>query len=363
MSQRTPLVVFPYWRSNPYVTLTLLGASTAGFDVVPTTTLNRLLAVLQDLGRGAIFHLHWTSKICQDATTEIEATRHLDDFRTAVRQFRTRGGRVVWTVHNAQPHELKWPELEGSLTQFLADTADRIHVMNPATSEVMSPVVTLRSDRVREVPHPSYVGVYPRARCRTEVRSSLGFDPDVRVVALIGELRSYKGVDILMEAMKRAASISDHPLALLLAGKVADDEIESLQRSIPTEFPVVFRPGYIDSADMAEWFEAADLCVFPYERILNSGSAHLAATMGVPVVLPGVPHLTQIFGDQPWAHFYDRDRTAESLALKLTDPATFERHDASARDFCRELSPWRISLRMLEQIYVPLRRSAAPKSA
>ncbi len=361
MSQRTPLVVFPYWRSNPYVTLTLLGASSAGFEIVPTTNLHRLIAVLQDLGRGAIFHLHWTSKICQDAATEIEATRNLDDFRNAVRQFRKRGGRLVWTVHNAQPHELKWPQLERSVTGFLATTADRIHVMNPATSEVMSPVATLRSDRVREVPHPSYVGVYPRSRRRDEVRASLGFDPDDRVVALIGELRAYKGVDLLLEAMTRAASVAEHSLALLLAGKIATDEIDAMRHSLPTDFPIVFRPGYIDSGELGEWVDAADLCVFPYERVLNSGSTHLAATMGVPVVLPGVPHLVQLFGSEPWVHFYDPDRAAESLASRLTEPATFERHDARAREFCHDVSPWRISLRMLEEIYLPLRRNAPPK--
>lgn len=363
MSHRTPLVVFPYWRSNPYVTLTLLGASAAEFDIVPTTTLNRLLAVLRDLGRGAIFHLHWTSKICQDATTDIEATRQLDEFRTAVRQFRTRGGRMVWTVHNAQPHEMRWPELETSLTQFLADNADRIHVMNPATSDVMKPVATLQADRVTEIPHPSYVGVYPRTRCRDEVRSSLGFDPEARVVALIGELRSYKGVDVLLEAARRAAPTSEDRLALLLAGKVADDELESLQRSIPAELPVVFRPGYIDSADMADWFEAADLCVFPYARILNSGSAHLAATMGVPVVLPGVPHMTDLFGSEPWVHFYDPDDPIDSLTGMLRDPATFERHEAEARDFSRNISPWRVSLMMLERLYLPLRRAGQLNNA
>jgi glycosyltransferase involved in cell wall biosynthesis len=283
--------------------------------------------------------------------------QRLDTFRNAVRQFKTRGGQLVWTVHNFQPHELNWPELEKSLTAFLADASDCIHIMNPATIEVLREVAKLPRDRVCEVSHPSYIGVYPRSRPRDEVRASWGFGADDRVVALIGELRSYKGVGILVEAMKRANPSADHPLALLLAGKSAADGVEAMRQSLPTDFPVVFHPEYIDGGELAAWFGAADLCVFPYERILNSGSTHLAATMGVPVVLPGVAHLAQMFGSEPWVHFYDPDRAVESLSALLTEPATFEAHRAQAQQFCRDRSPWRISLQMVHQIYLPLARN------
>jgi beta-1,4-mannosyltransferase len=336
------------------VTLSLLAASSAGFEIVPTTDVHRLIATLGEVGRGAILHLHWTSKICQAAATEAEATQQLDEFRRAVRDFKARGGHLVWTVHNTQPHELDWPDLEQALTTFLAGAANRIHVMNPATSEAMRPVATLPKGRIRQVAHPSYVGIYPISRGRDEVRASLGFSSEDRVVALIGELRAYKGVGLLLEAMTRAASAADHSLALLLAGKTPAEDVDELRRSLPIDIPVVFHPEYIDSGELADWFQAADLCVFPYERILNSGSTHLAATMSVPVVLPGESHLIEMFAGEPWVHFYDLDRPVESLSELLTKTSTFEPHRERSQEFCRERSPWRVSLEMLRQLYLPV---------
>jgi beta-1,4-mannosyltransferase len=54
--------------------------------------------------------------------------------------------------------------------------------------------------------------------------------------------------------------------------------------------PRVLRiPGYLNDAELARVIRAADHVVLPYRRVLNSGSAMLALTLGRPVLLPRTP--------------------------------------------------------------------------
>ena len=66
--------------------------------------------------------------------------------------------------------------------------------------------------------------------------------------------------------------------------------------------------------------------VFPYERVLNSGSVLLSATFGRPCILPAEPHLVAEFGGQPWVSFYEvGDHQADSLARSIAEVAVAQK--------------------------------------
>jgi len=71
--------------------------------------------------------------------------------------------------------------------------------------------------------------------------------------------------------------------------------------------------------------------------VLNSGSLHLAASFGVPSVLPDEPHLRAEFGAEGWIRWFDTDDAVGSLAALLSGPVG----DASgAEEFSRRLAPF-----------------------
>ena len=75
--------------------------------------------------------------------------------------------------------------------------------------------------------------------------------------------------------------------------------------------------GFVSEADVATWFSAANVVVLPYRKVLNSGSMMLAATFGVPLVLPADELLLADYGDEAWIRFFDPSRAAESIAELL----------------------------------------------
>ena len=347
MSKNGPMVagrkvlVFPYYRGNPYLNLLYLAVRADGADVVPTVKRDAFLQAASDLRSGDVMHVHWTAEIAQNEATEDAARSAFGSFCQAVLSAKERGVRVVWTVHNRVPHETTWFELERALSQFLADQADRILVMSPATAEIVSDVFALPTQKSVTIPHPSYQGIYTPVDATT-ARADLGIPGDLPTALFFGQMRTYKGLGTLLEAASLAASGGTR-LGLLLAGRAADSEQERILTLLPRDVLAVHHFEFVPDDEVARWFAAADIAVFPYTDILNSGSIHLAATLGVPVAIPDLPHLVEQFAEQDWVHFYRADEGPADLARLLSDVRAIRDRPNSARDFALRTSPYAVS--------------------
>jgi beta-1,4-mannosyltransferase len=181
---------------------------------------------------------------------------------------------------------------------------------------VVSEFYRLPEDKVTLIPHSSYQGIYGSHRTRESAREHFGIRPEEKAVLFFGQMRPYKGLDTLLAAVELAHS-EEAPLVLLLAGKTHPDSLAALEAILPTSARVIRDHTFITDADVDLWFTAADLAVFPYRKILNSGSVHLAATYGVPCVLPGESHLRAQFAEESWVSFFERDDEVASLATLL----------------------------------------------
>ena len=64
---------------------------------------------------------------------------------------------------------------------------------------------------------------------------------------------------------------------------------------------------FIPDNEVASYFEVADLCVFPFGAVTNSGSVRLALTFSRTVLVPDYPFAVEFqreFGDR-WVVTYD----------------------------------------------------------
>lgn len=345
------VIAYPAWKENPYVGILYLATISRGTSWHGCSEFDDLLELLSDVREGDVFHLHWTASICQSRDTEEAGRARLDQFVAAVTAFRAAGGRLLWTVHNRLPHELRHEDLEIELCRFIADTADRVHVMSPSTIELVSDVFPLDPARVVVVDHPSYQGLYAdQAGDRQRAREQLGIAADRRAVLFFGQMRPYKGLQHLLDAINLMVERDDQTPVVLLAGRADAATVREISAALPPGVDVVRDHRHVPDEDVPMWFSAADLAVYPYTAILNSGSIHLAATMGVPVVLPGEAHLREQFEGEQWIRFYDPAHPAEGIADILARPESYEAPTAQLREFSERLSPWRISRQMADLI-------------
>lgn len=338
------VLVFPAYLNNAFLNLLELAPRADGFRVTGAHTFDDLVREARTLGEGDVLHLHWTTPIVQQAQSEADARRRLARIERLLGDVRGRGTRLVWTLHNRLPHELTFHDLEVRLYRLIAAHADAVHIMAPHTPEAVSDVVTLDPRTIRQIPHPSYEGVYDTSVTRGDARASFDIAGDDTAVLFLGQIRPYKGVDALATAAAAADARRENDVVLMLAGAVKEMPRAEFAASLPRDLRTATHLGFVDDADIARWFRAADVACFPYRSILNSGSVHLAATFHVPVILPGDPLLRRQFGDQPWVAFFDPADPEASIAGLLAEPALFEGLGADDFEaFLAPIAPWEVS--------------------
>jgi beta-1,4-mannosyltransferase len=358
------VLVFPAYRDNPYLNILGLAPRAAGYRFKSATRYDELLVRLEGLETGDILHLHWTAPLLQTAPSAAEADERFAALRSHVDRLTSRGVRLVWTVHNRLPHELRHHQAEVALYRWLAVTADVTHIMSPYTEDVLSDVCELRPDTVVRIPHPSFAGVYGPGPGRAAARDSFGLAADDHAILFLGHIRPYKGLSTLIAAAAKSRPEHGRSTVLMIAGGVADDDHAALESAIPPGLRTVLHPSFVADTDIARWMTAADVAVYPYESILNSGSVHLAATFALPVILPDEPHLRGQYGSRTWVRFFDTVRAVDTLAALLSDSGLFA--DVRTEDFeafTADISPWTTSRRyreLLDRLTTPPARRHKP---
>ena len=335
------VLVFPAYQDNPILRLMQATPQDLGFEFVPARKLDVLYAKGETLRRGDVFHLHWTAPIAQAAADEDAAATSVATFARFVEELAARGVRTIWTVHNRLPHELHFLEPELELCRFLTERIDVIHVMSEQTADVVADLYPLPAERVRVFPLSSYEGMY-EGRGPAAARDRFELGPDEPTVLFFGRMRAYKGLDTLCDAVRLITQGGRKAPTLMLAGPAKDDQRAEVERQLPTDSRVIAEFGYVDESEVRDWFDVADVAVFPFRAILNSSSVKLSATLGVPAILPGLPHLRREFADEPWVRFFDLDDPAASLAdlLIAGDPGD---HRAAMEAYTRRSSPQIVS--------------------
>lgn len=333
---------FPNWHSNPYLVILQLEARARGREMTGTTDVAELVSELRDSRSRNLVHIHWTSPITEKAESEKDAERRVDVVVDALKRAVQRGRPVVWTVHNALPHDAKYPDAARRLHVELAAHASVVHVLSEETMDAVRDEYELPPSRTVTIPHSSYHGVYGSRVPKDEAVATLGAATEADNVLFFGQVRGYKGLESLIDAAPALAK-GESRYHYLIAGKAAPEAASFVDALPSLEVSVTSALRFIDDDEVATWFSAADVAVLPYRDILNSGTMHLAATFGVPCVLPHLPHLSRQFQNERWVRFFDPADAGASIAEILRSRFYLE---PSARSAALAFARYNTPLRM-----------------
>jgi glycosyltransferase involved in cell wall biosynthesis len=165
----------------------------------------------------------------------------------------------------------------------------------------------------------------------------------------MGEVRPYKGVDVLLERLRN----SDLDVDLIVAGRPMDSAIEeALRATAGDDDRIHLDLRYIPDDAVAALMCAADWAVLPYRRITTSGSLLLALGFGIPVIAPAHPAIMEVAATKALETFADdddlipairrairRDRAvAANAAIESTATLDWSEIGAATARFFREIT-------------------------
>jgi glycosyltransferase involved in cell wall biosynthesis len=149
---------------------------------------------------------------------------------------------------------------------------------------------------------------YPRAECRRRLK----LPADAFVLLFFGRVRPYKGVETLLEAFRHLPSDT----ILVVAGAPASESygrrIEELIRMHPCRERIRCDAHFIDNAEIATYFRAADALVMPYRHIDQSGVLFLTLRFALPAIAFDVGALREYLHQE--AGILVEETSAQALA-------------------------------------------------
>lgn len=322
-------VTWGRFTDNPWQDIIEAGVRSAGCSTIDVDHGASLAGILDRAVDGLAVHLNWTAPITQRASTEDDACAAVDRTLAELDALHRAGGVLIWTVHNVAAHEPIHPRAERRLLAGLAERADVVHTMHPRTAEAIEEAWGIRLERQVNIPHPSYLGVYPDAVDRSVARAALGIPEDRTVVLLHGALREYKGVDALADGFLAAQDLGAN-LHLLIAGRPGVGfDAAAFRARFADRDDVTVRADHVPVDEVQLWHRAADVLAMPYRAGLNSGALQLAATFELPVVAFPCMAVEQAH-DEGWAVVVDPSRHDWLLDGLAALPADARRRAAEA---------------------------------
>jgi beta-1,4-mannosyltransferase len=334
---------------NPYNAL--LYAAVARVGVAVDDLSPRALLRL----RPDVLHLHWPEYLFGAPGLWRSVLQALA-FVLVISGLRRRRTRVVWTIHNLRGHD-RWHErLEGTMWRWFVRRVDGYIALTPGgQAAAVARFPDLRSRPGFVIPHGHYRDEYPHAVTRGEARDALGLPRGARVVGFFGAIRAYKNVPELIAAFR---SVPGDGWRLLVAGQPATAELAAaLRRGADDDRRIRLDLDYVARERVQLYLRAADLLVFPYSDVLNSGSALLALSFDRPVLVPergAMAELRQAVGEQ-WVRTYRGALAAATLVEAMSWAETVPR-DA---DRLRALLDWDAIARQTVLAYEAVVRTGA----
>ncbi len=235
--------------------------------------------------------------------------------------WKSRGVKIIYTAHNILPHDSgkKYYETYSKVYKL----CDQLICHTNKTALELEDKFKIESQKINVIPHGPLFDNIQNIN-QNEARKKLNL-PDKKTVLILGFLRPYKGIEFLLKSWKKLTSEINEPLNLIIAGegkKEYKSKILKYIEELGVENSVTTKFQFIDADDVAAYHFAADLVVFPYKDIDQSGALYSAMATKRPIVVTSVGGFKEVVQDGVNGYlinYGDTNELAKKMSIMLRD--------------------------------------------
>lgn len=221
--------------------------------------------------------------------------------------------RIIALTDNVVPHEKRKGDI--LFTRYFLKPCDAFVTMSEKVMRDLRQFDTTKPARL--VPHPLYDS-FGDPVSKAVARQHLGLDPNDRILLFFGFIRKYKGLDLLLEAMKMVKETPDFPIKLLVAGEFYEDGKlyqEQIDR-LGIRDKLILRTDFIPDSEVKYYMCAADCVVQPYRNATQSGVTPLAYHFEKPMIVTNVGGLPDLVPHEQVGLVCEPDPTSLAAAIE-----------------------------------------------
>ncbi len=237
---------------------------------------------------------------------------------------RSRGSRLVLTVHDLLPHDTA--QTYKQTFQNLYNSVDALICHSDHVKLRLKTEFSIPGEKISVIPHGPFFYDLPAGHPAQTLRD-LDIPPGQVLVLWQGIIFPYKGLDLLLEAWQIVEAQSTNTF-LLIAGTGAPNLLEELHRHVLrlNLKRVRLNLRFISAEELVAAYRAADIVVYPYRAITTSGALATGLALGKTIVASDLPVFRELLHDRDNASLID-PLDSKDLAGALLELA----HDPSAR--------------------------------
>lgn len=206
------------------------------------------------------------------------------------------GGKLVWTIHNLEPHNQKWIKLHHKIHRWMAARSSKLCIHCPYVAPIVQKKYNVDGEKLVWVPHPSFPADFKSREISIAYLSKkfgINIRPDKPLLLLFGNISMYKGI----EEMLNLISSAELDVDILIAGPIKKGESllsDRINRRTETNPNLHLLYRFIEEKWIPYIFGATDICVFNFSSIFTSGSVEMALSYRKKIIAPQMGCLNEL---------------------------------------------------------------------
>jgi glycosyltransferase involved in cell wall biosynthesis len=222
--------------------------------------------------------------------------------------------KIICIADNILPHEKGIGDKQ--LTKYFIKP---IHAFITMSDKVMKDLRNFSSKPALQVVHPLYDN-FGEPLNKQDARNYLQLNNNDKIILFFGFIRKYKGLDMLLDAMKIIKTKHGNlNIKLLIAGEFYDDKLPYYNqiKNLDIAEELILKTDFIPDSEVGFYLSAADFVIQPYKNATQSGVTPLAYHFNKPMLVTNVGGLPALVPDKKVGLVAEPN--ANSIAEKIVE--------------------------------------------